>query len=194
MHLSARLAILLVLSGTAGSSRADDLPPELVARPPTLPDGMIATTLDGGYDSVQVLGVSVLSATSLGLEIQRGMTPRLELALATGFALHPDPRWSRDGSVALAYRAWTGGAIEVAPSLTIPLTARDGVDNHLDDRPRHRSHRRRGSRQFARRHRSHVGQALARRRRHQLGRRRRDDRQHAGRLLVDDDRFGPITR
>lgn len=105
-----------------------DLPPELVARPATLPAGMIAATLGGGYDSAHVLGISVLSATSLGLEVRRGMTSRLELALATGLAVHPDAGWSRDGSVALAYRAWTGEVLEVAPSLTIPLTARDGVD------------------------------------------------------------------
>ncbi|HET9989731.1 MAG TPA: hypothetical protein VFQ65_14465 [Kofleriaceae bacterium] len=89
---------------------------------------MTAMTLGGGYDSAHVLGISVLSATSLGVEVQRGMTERLELAVATGFALHPDPGWSRDGAVALAYRAWTGGALDVAPTLTVPLTARDGVD------------------------------------------------------------------
>jgi hypothetical protein len=128
VQLAARVAILFVLSGTAGSSRAEDLPPELVARPATLPSGMIAATLGGGYDSAHVLGISVLSATSLGLEVRRGMTSRLELALATGLAVHPDAGWSRDGSVALAYRAWTGEELELAPSLAIPLTARDGVD------------------------------------------------------------------
>jgi len=122
------LVISLVLASALGDAAAGDLPPELVARPPTLPDGMIAMTLGAGYDSEHVLGISILSATSLGLEVQRGMTPRLELALASAFAVHPDAGWSREGSVALAYRAWTGDAFEVAPSLTVPLTARDGVD------------------------------------------------------------------
>jgi len=118
----------LALALLARDAPCGDLPPALVARPATLPDGMIAATLEGGYESAHVLGISVLSAASLGLEIRRGMTPRLELALATGFALHPDPGWSRAGSVALAYRAWTGDAVELAPTLTVPLTARDGVD------------------------------------------------------------------
>lgn len=122
------LGLVVTALAFARAASGGDLPPELVARPATLPAGMIAATLDGGYDTAHVLGISVLSATSLGLEVQRGMTERLELALGTGLAIHPDPGWSRDGFAALTYRAWSGGSIELAPSLTIPLTARDGVD------------------------------------------------------------------
>jgi hypothetical protein len=56
------------------------------------------------------------------------MTSRLELSLATGFDVHPDPAWSRDGVFALTYRAWQRDSIELAPSLTVPLSARSGVD------------------------------------------------------------------
>jgi hypothetical protein len=121
------LAILLVLC-TAGSSRAEDLPPELVARPAMLPHEMIAMTLEGGYDSAHALGIPILSATGVTLVAQRGMTSRLELSLATGFAVHPDAGWSRDGTFALAYRAWQHDSLELAPSLTIPLSARSGAD------------------------------------------------------------------
>jgi len=44
---------------------------------------VVALTLAGGYDSAHVLGIPVLSATTLGLLLQRGMTSRLELSLGT---------------------------------------------------------------------------------------------------------------
>lgn len=83
------LAIALV-PGQIATARAEDLPPELVARPATLPHGVVALTLTGGYDSAHVLGIPVLSATTLGVLLQRGMTSRLELSLGSGLAVHPD--------------------------------------------------------------------------------------------------------
>lgn len=121
------LGVLFVL-GAAGSTRGEDLPPEIVARPATLPHGMIAMSLAGEYDSAHVLGISVLSATRLDLVVQRGMSSRWEMALATGFAVHPDPGWTRDGSFGLVYRAWQQGNVELAPSLTVPLSFHSGVD------------------------------------------------------------------
>ena len=50
MRPATQLAIALVL-GQIATARAEDLPPELVARPATLPHGLIALTLAGGYDS-----------------------------------------------------------------------------------------------------------------------------------------------
>ena len=119
---------LLVLCCTAGFSRADDLPASIVARQPTLPRGMIALTLAAGYESAHVLGIRVRSATALGLVVQRGMTSRLELSLASSIALHPDPGWSRDGWVASAYHAWQGERVELAPTLMVPVSAHSGVD------------------------------------------------------------------
>lgn len=127
MRPAIRLAIVLVL-GQMAAARADDLPPELVARPATLPHGVVALTLAGDYDSAHVLGIPVLSATTLGLLLQRGMTSRLELSLGTSFAVHPDAGWTRDGSFAVAYRAWQRDSVELAPALTIPLSFRSGAD------------------------------------------------------------------
>jgi len=50
------------------------------------------------------------------------------MSLGTGVAVHPDPGWTRDGSFALAYRAWQRGSVELAPALTVPLSFRSGVD------------------------------------------------------------------
>jgi hypothetical protein len=122
-----RLAIALFL-GQMATARAEDLPPELVARPATLPHGVVALTIAGGYDSAHVLGIPVLSATTLGVLLQRGMTSRLELSLGTGLAVHPDAGWTRDGSFALAYRAWQRDSVELAPALTVPLSFRSGAD------------------------------------------------------------------
>jgi hypothetical protein len=127
MRPATRLAIALVL-GQMATARAEDLPPELVARPATLPHGVVALTLAGGHDSAHVLGIPVLSATTLGLLLQRGMTSRLELSLGTSFAVHPDAGWTRDGSFALAYRAWQHDSVELAPALTVPLSFRSGAD------------------------------------------------------------------
>src|SRR5258705_11710304 len=116
MRPAARLAIALVL-GQMATGRAEDPPPEFVARPATLPHGMVALTLAGGYDSAHMLGIPVLSATTLGLLLQRGMTSRLELSLGTSLAVHPDAGWTRDGSFALAYRAWQRDSVELAAAL-----------------------------------------------------------------------------
>jgi len=124
---AARTRLLAVCIAT-GTARAEDLPPELVARPPTLPGGMTALSLGVGYDLAHVLGITVRSATGLTLEIQRGLTSRLELDVASGVMVHPDPGWTRDGVVTLAYTAWRGADLELAPSLAVPLTARSGVD------------------------------------------------------------------
>ncbi|HZJ65628.1 MAG TPA: hypothetical protein VFD36_19095, partial [Kofleriaceae bacterium] len=120
--------VALIALGATASVRADDLPSEIVARPATLPHRMIALTLAGGYDSAHVLGISVLSTTQLHLAVQRGMTQRLEMSLASGFAVHPDAGWTRDGTVALAYRAWHRDTVELAPSLTVPLSFHSGAD------------------------------------------------------------------
>src|SRR5678816_863457 len=120
--------VALIALGATASVRADDLPSEIVARPATLPHRMIALTLAGGYDSAHVLGISVLSTTQLHLAVQRGMTQRLEMSLASGFAVHPDAGWTRDGTVALAYRTWHRDTVELAPSLTVPLSFHSGAD------------------------------------------------------------------
>lgn len=59
-----------------------------------------------------MLGISVLSATALGLLLQRGMTSRLELSLGTGLAVHPDAGWTRDGSFALALKGTEAKHVE----------------------------------------------------------------------------------
>ena len=128
LRLPIAFGLLLALCCARGSARAEDLPPEIVERPATLPHGMIAMSLAGGYDSAHVLGISVLSATRLDLAVQRGMNARWEMALATGFAVHPDPGWTRDGSFGLTYRAWQQGTVELAPALTVPLSFHSGVD------------------------------------------------------------------
>jgi hypothetical protein len=128
MTLRIYIATALALCGTTGAVRGDDLPPEVVARPATLPRGMIAMTLAGGYDSAHVLGIRVLSATSLGLDVRRGMTSRLELSLSTGVAVDPDPGWTRDAGLGFAYRAWQRDTVELVPSLAVPLSFHSGVD------------------------------------------------------------------
>jgi hypothetical protein len=128
LRLTIASALALTASCAIGSARGDDLPREVVARPATLPHEMVALTLTGGYDNEHVLGIRVLSATHLGLAVQRGMTSRLEMSLATAFAVHPDPGWTRDGAFGLAYRAWQRDTVDLAPSLIVPLSFHSGAD------------------------------------------------------------------
>lgn len=122
------MTIYLALGIHVAAARADDLPAAIVARPATLPHGVIEVSLAGGYDTAHVLGIRVRSATGLGLEVRRGMTSRLELALSTGLALDPDPGWSQEGAFHLAYRAWQRGTLELAPSVAVPLYLDRGAD------------------------------------------------------------------
>ncbi|HEU4728295.1 MAG TPA: hypothetical protein VFT22_10410 [Kofleriaceae bacterium] len=127
MRPALALALMTVV-GRVATAHADDLPSELVARPATLPRALVALTLAGGYDSAHVLGISVLSATTLGVLVQRGMTSRLELSLETSFGVQPDAGWTRDGSFAMAYRAWQRDAVELVPAVMVPLSFRSGAD------------------------------------------------------------------
>jgi hypothetical protein len=120
--------VILLILGHIAAARADDLPSEVVARPATLPHGVIAITLAGGYETAHVLGIPVVSATTLGVVVQRGMSSRLEMSLGTGLAVHPDPGWMRDGLFAVAYRAWQRDTVEVVPALSAPLSFHSGVD------------------------------------------------------------------
>lgn len=122
------ITCLLTLVAAPSLVRADDLPTELTARPATLPHEMIAMSATTGYDSAHVLGVSTESATTLVLGVQRGMTSRLELAVATGVAVYPDPGWSEEAAVGLTYRAWARGSLELAPSVAVPLLFDRGPD------------------------------------------------------------------
>ncbi|MEP6860720.1 MAG: hypothetical protein ABJE66_08885 [Deltaproteobacteria bacterium] len=95
MKRARRACALLALCITSSTARADDLPPELVARPPTLPAGMIAISIGAGYDVAHVLGITVVSAAGLTLAIQRGMTSRLELTVGSGQLLVIDDTFDR---------------------------------------------------------------------------------------------------
>lgn len=122
------LPTVVALTAWASVVHADDLPTELTARPATLPRHMIAMSATTGYDSAHVLGVSTLSATTLVLGVPRGMTSRLELALATGIAIWPDPAWTQESAFGLTYHAWSRGSLELAPSVAVPLLFDRGPD------------------------------------------------------------------
>jgi hypothetical protein len=121
-----RAVLLLVLVGTA---HADDLPSQVVARPPTLPGGMIEIDGAGAYDATRVLGVITLAQPALDLEARWGKSSRTELALATRFdTTLSDRGWSREVAFRLRYAAWRRGDWEVAPALTVPLSFHTGAD------------------------------------------------------------------
>jgi hypothetical protein len=118
-------ATLLAL-GRSGA--ADDLPSQLVARPATLPDGMLALSLGDTYDSQRVLGVRTLDRSAAMLGATWGISDHWELGGATLVELTPDVRWTREALLRLAYGAWRRGVLELAPSVTLPLSFHTGVD------------------------------------------------------------------
>src|SRR5262245_31540244 len=107
---------------------ADDLPSQLVARPPTLPGGVLAVSIGDTYDSQRVLGVRTLDRSAAMLGAIWGISDHWELSGATLVEVTPDARWVREAVVRLAYAAWRRGALELAPSLTLPLSFHTGVD------------------------------------------------------------------
>lgn len=125
---SKALAVFALALAVTRVAWSDPYPASLIDRPLTLPEGTFEVSGGVSHDERRALGIEILSAETLHLGVRWGVSRRWEVGLATGFRVSPDASWTRELAFAAAWRARSGGRLELAPSLAMPFSVHTGYD------------------------------------------------------------------
>lgn len=106
----------LFCASVASAADTASYPTEIIARPLTLPAGMLALT-----GSVQRAAFFGASATGLSLGAGYGVSQELEVSLNTGLGIAPDVAWGKRLVLGVGYTVMDTTALDIAIRLGVPL-------------------------------------------------------------------------